>query len=207
MKANLFRDELMEETLCVAENQTNRFNVEAFPPDCLPRFLVSVVAWLHLNSCNFLNIFWTKRLFNNFLIFFLIRPHSDHWMYSWKGWKDLIPVMNALFFWYCFDFPSSERSGLFSFHLASFSEQVIHISNTLQSLALIRGIEENNRISAHYSDLTAPITGQAWTKGSNALGKEAFPYGCVLGQVDFTVLFDKWSRAIMFLYTSTKGKI
>lgn len=101
-------------------------------------------------------------------------------MCSWKGWKEPIPDMNASLVLYCLDFPSSERSGLFSFHLASFSEQVFHISNTLQSLALIRGIEENNRIPAHYSALTAPITGQAWTKGSNAPGKEASPYGCVL---------------------------
>lgn len=101
MKANLlFRDESMEETSRVAENHRNRFNVEGFPPHCLPRFIISVVATLATFSIYFeqkhcLTIFW---------IFFLFRPYTDHRMCSWKGWEDLIPVMNALFFFFFVQF-------------------------------------------------------------------------------------------------------
>lgn len=117
-----------------AENHVNRFNVEAFPAHSLPSFLVSVVVVLvtTLQVLQSFECILDKKLFTNFLVSILIRPYSDHRMSNWKWSKDAIPVMNASLFLYCFDLPSSERSGLFSLHLASFSEQVIHTSNALK---------------------------------------------------------------------------
>jgi len=71
----------MKETLCEAENHTNRFNIEAFPAHSLPSFLVSVVVApvtafqvLQVSQC----ILKKDTFYQISDFFFFLRLYSDH---------------------------------------------------------------------------------------------------------------------------------